>query len=225
MQLFQDRIPHDWRTALAEELGKPYVPRLAAFEHTERAQNEVFPAFGDVFAALRLTPLAKARVVIVGQDPYHGEGQAHGLAFSVQPDVPLPPSLRNIYQELRDDLGVAPPPNGCLTGWASQGVLLLNTVLTVRSGDAHSHARKGWERLTDAILQLVATQTRAVFVLWGGPARKKRSLLGDAPVVESAHPSPLSAYRGFFGSRPFSQVNEFLLAQGEPPIDWSAPAR
>lgn len=225
MQLFCDRIPRDWCTALADELAKPYVPKLAAFEHTERAQNLVFPAFEDVFAALRLTPLAKTRVVIVGQDPYHGEGQAHGLAFSVQPDVPLPPSLRNIYQELHTDLGVAPPPNGCLAGWANQGVLLLNTVLTVRSGAAHSHARKGWERLTDAILQLVAARTQAVFVLWGGPARKKRSLLGDTPVVESAHPSPLSAYRGFLGSRPFSQVNEFLAARGESPIDWSAPAR
>lgn len=225
MQLFVDRIPHDWRRALAAELDKPYVPGLAAFERTERARELVFPAHEDVFSALHLTPLAKTRVVILGQDPYHGVGQAHGLAFSVQPDVPLPPSLRNIYQELQSDLGVTPPPNGCLSGWASQGVLLLNTVLTVRAGEPHSHARKGWELLTDAIMQLVAERTQAVFVLWGGPARKKRNLLGDAPVVESAHPSPLSAYRGFFGSRPFSQVNQALAAAGAPPIDWSAPAR
>ncbi len=222
MELFVDRIPADWRRALAGELAKPYVPQLAAFERSERARDMVFPAADEVFAALHLTPLARTRVVILGQDPYHGLGQAHGLAFSVRPDVPLPPSLRNIYRELQEDLGVAPPPDGCLSGWARQGVLLLNTVLTVRADAAHSHARKGWERFTDAIIGLVAERRRAVFVLWGGPARQKRPLLGAAPVVESAHPSPLSAYRGFFGSRPFSQVNTFLVARGEPPIDWSA---
>jgi uracil-DNA glycosylase len=219
---FLNRIPEDWRAALADELAKPYVRQLAEFEAKERAASTVYPATENVFAALATTPLRDVRVVIIGQDPYHGEGQAHGLAFSVLPGVPLPPSLRNIYKELEDDLGVAPPPNGCLSGWARQGVLLLNTVLTVRSGEAHSHARQGWETLTDAILRTVAARRQAVFVLWGGPARKKRPLIGDAPVVESAHPSPLSSYRGFFGSKPFSQVNAALVAKGDAPIDWSA---
>jgi uracil-DNA glycosylase len=220
MDDFLNRIPADWREALAPELAKPYVAKLAAFEASERAKRPVYPPFADVFAALAMTPLADTRVVLIGQDPYHGEGQAHGLAFSVQPGVPLPPSLRNIYRELTDDLGENPPPNGCLSGWAKQGVLLLNTVLTVRAGEAHSHSRQGWEKLTDAILRTVADRRRAVFILWGGPARKKRRLIGDAPVVESAHPSPLSSYRGFFGSKPFSQVNAALQAQGEAPVDW-----
>ena len=218
---FLERIPQDWRDALADELAAPYVAALAEYEAAERATNVVFPAVADVFAALTSTPLTKTRVVIIGQDPYHGDGQAHGLAFSVQPGVPLPPSLRNIYRELRDDLGVEPPPNGCLSGWAKQGVLLLNTVLTVRAHEAHSHRKQGWETLIDAILRTVAERQQAVFILWGGHARKKRRLLGDATVVESAHPSPLSSYRGFFGSKPFSQVNTALVSQGDLPINWS----
>ena len=221
METFVARIPQDWRAALASELTKPYVAALAEYEAVERAKHVVYPAFDEVFSALVMTPLAETRVVVIGQDPYHGEGQAHGLAFSVQPGVPLPPSLRNIYRELKEDLGVEPPPNGCLSGWAKQGVLLLNTVLTVRAHEAHSHRRQGWEKLIDAILRTVAERQQAVFILWGGPARKKRRLLGEATVVESAHPSPLSSYRGFFGSKPFSQVNAALEAQGSSPIDWS----
>ena len=177
-----------------------------------------------MFAALHLTPLAAVKVVILGQDPYHGAGQAHGLCFSVREGVAAPPSLVNILKELRDDLGIDPPSHGCLDAWARQGVLLLNTTLTVRARQAASHQGKGWETFTDAVIRAVdAKPERVVFILWGSSARKKKALVDTSKhvVIESPHPSPLSAYRGFFGSRPFSRVNALLEQQGAAPVDWS----
>jgi uracil-DNA glycosylase len=183
----------------------------------------VYPPDPEVFAALHLTPYADTRVVILGQDPYHGPGQAHGLCFSVRPGVAIPPSLVNIHKELRDDLGIEPPGHGNLEAWARQGVLLLNSTLTVRGGQAASHQGKGWEVFTDRVLDVVnAKDTRVVFILWGASARRKKARLDLAThvVIESAHPSPLSAHNGFFGSRPFSRTNAALEAAGLPPIDW-----
>ncbi|MFO0849250.1 MAG: uracil-DNA glycosylase [Gemmataceae bacterium] len=216
-------LPADWRAALAVEFASPEYAELSRFVAAERAAGDVFPAEPDVFAALRLTPLTAVRVVILGQDPYPTPGHAHGLAFSVQPGVKLPGSLRNIYKELQSDLGIPPAKHGHLTRWAEQGVLLLNSVLTVRSGAAASHANKGWERLTDAVLAAVnALPHPVVFVLWGAYAQKKARLIDpDRHVlIASAHPSPLSARNGFFGSRPFSKVNEALTRLGQKPIDW-----
>ena len=208
---------------LRAELQQPYWAPLQQFVADERARATVYPPVDEVFAALHATPFASTRVVILGQDPYHGPGQAHGLCFSVRRGVPVPPSLANIYRELRDDLQVATPAHGNLTDWARQGVLLLNTCLTVRAGAAGSHRGKGWEQFTDQVIRAVnAKDHRVVFLLWGSFARAKKSVLDleRHTVIESAHPSPLSAHNGFLGSRPFSRTNAALEAAGLAPIDW-----
>lgn len=212
--------------ALREEMAKPYFAELTKFVNEERARFTVFPPEPDVYAALKLTPLESVRVVILGQDPYHGPRQAHGLCFSVQRGVTVPPSLRNIFQELRDDLGITPPQHGNLEHWAKQGVLLLNATLTVRAGEAGSHQKRGWETFTDRIIELLGAEARPlVFVLWGAYARSKKRLIDTRhTVIESAHPSPLSAHNGFFGSHPFSRINEALTSFGTESIDWSLPA-
>ena len=205
-------ITNDWAEPLSAEFRKPYYRELYKKVLEEYRTRKVFPAPDDIFNALHLTPLSQVKVVILGQDPYHNDGQAHGLCFSVKPDVEIPPSLINIYQELHDDLGCRIPNNGYLVKWAKQGVLLLNTVLTVRAHQANSHRGIGWEQFTDAIIEAVDRQDRpVVFLLWGRPAQMKKSML---------HPSPLSAYRGFFGCRHFSQANAFLERNGILPIDW-----
>lgn len=216
----------DWNPVLRAQLDAPYWRDLQTFVAAERARSAVFPPADEVFAALHLTPYADTKVLILGQDPYHGPGQAHGLCFSVRPGVAPPPSLVNIFKELRDDLGYEPPDHGCLVPWARQGVLLLNAVLTVRAHTAGSHAGKGWETFTDQVITAVdAKPERVVFVLWGAYARKKRSLIDSRRhvVIESAHPSPLSASNGFFGSRPFSRANAALEAAGRTPVDWRLP--
>lgn len=215
-----------WMDALREEMAKPYFAELTKFVNEERARFTVFPPEPDVYAALKLTPLESVRVVILGQDPYHGPRQAHGLCFSVQRGVTVPPSLRNIFQELRDDLGITPPQHGNLEHWAKQGVLLLNATLTVRAGEAGSHQKRGWETFTDRIIELLGAEARPlVFVLWGAYARSKKRLIDTRhTVIESAHPSPLSAHNGFFGSHPFSRINEALTSFGTESIDWSLPA-
>jgi len=216
----------DWNPVLRGEFAKPYWPQLQQFVADQRAQHVVYPPDEQVFTALHLTPYERTRVVILGQDPYHGPGQAHGLCFSVAPGVAVPPSLANIYKELHTDLGLPIPRHGHLTHWAQQGVLLLNTTLTVRGGQAASHHGKGWELFTDEVLRAVDRKLqRVVFLLWGANARKKRSLIDMSRhvVIESAHPSPLSAHNGFFGSRPFSRTNAALVEAGLEPIDWSLP--
>lgn len=218
-------LPVSWQDALGEETHKPYFKELAEFVERERERGPVHPPREEVFAALHATPLDRVKVLVLGQDPYHGEGQGHGLCFSVRPGVRTPPSLRNIYKELRDDLGHPVPDNGCLTPWARQGVLLLNTVLTVRSGEANSHKGKGWETFTDAVIRAVSGRADpAVFVLWGNHAKKKLPLIdtGRHAVVQGAHPSPLSAKR-FLGSRPFSEIDASLAALGRTPVDWRIP--
>ena len=216
-------IQNDWLDALKEEFRQPYYKKLFQTVNEEYRTRQIFPPADDIFNAFHLTPLHEAKVVILGQDPYHGEGQAHGLCFSVRPGVDIPPSLVNIYQELHDDLGCTIPNHGCLTKWAKQGVLLLNTVLTVRAHQANSHKGIGWEEFTDAAIRKLNEQDRPiVFMLWGRPAQAKKSMLHNPKhlILEAPHPSPLSAYRGFFGSRPFSQANRFLEAQGVEPVDW-----
>lgn len=216
----------DWNPVLREEFEKDYWRELMAFVLAERQAHEVYPPHDDVFAALHLTALTDVKAVILGQDPYHGPGQAHGLCFSVRPSVRIPPSLRNIHKELADDLGIATPPHGNLEAWARQGVLLLNTTLTVRAHEAASHQGHGWERFTDEVLRMVnQQQQRVVFILWGASARKKRSLvdLSRHTVLEAPHPSPLSAHRGFFGTKPFSATNAALVEAGRSPIDWRLP--
>jgi uracil-DNA glycosylase len=213
----------DWNPVLRAEFDKPYWTELQEFVFEERGRHEVYPPDEDVFAALHLTPYSDVKVLIVGQDPYHGPGQAHGLCFSVRYGVSVPPSLMNIHKELEADLGIAPPGHGNLEAWARQGVLLLNTSLTVRAHEAASHQGKGWEQFTDEVIRTVnAKQDRVVFVLWGASARKKKPLIDVQrhAVVESAHPSPLSSHRGFVGSRPFSQINAALAEAGRPPVDW-----
>jgi uracil-DNA glycosylase len=216
-------INNDWLEAVEKEFHQPYYKELYQFVKTEYNNCVVYPNADDIFRAFHFTPLSKVKVVILGQDPYHNEGQAHGLCFSVQPKVEIPPSLVNIYKELRDDLGCYIPNNGYLEKWARQGVLLLNTVLTVRAHQANSHQGKGWERFTDAVIQAVNCQDRPiVFLLWGRPAQMKRSMLNNPKhlILEAPHPSPLSAFRGFFGSKPFSRTNEFLLHNNIDTIDW-----
>jgi len=216
-------LPKSWRPQLDAELEQPYFRALREFVDGERRAHTVYPPENEVFAALELTPYERVKVMILGQDPYHGPGQAHGLAFSVRPGVAPPPSLRNIFRELQADLGCPVPRDGSLVPWAKQGVLLLNAVLTVRAGEPNSHQGKGWERFTDAVIRAVdARSERVVFVLWGGYAGKKEALIdtGRHAVLRSAHPSPLSARRGFFGSRPFTKVNAALEDDGESPVDW-----
>ena len=215
-----------WRPILLAETEKPYWKTLQQFVREERKKHTVFPPDKEVFAALHLTPYEQVSVLILGQDPYHGPKQAHGLCFSVRPEVPVPPSLVNIFKELRDDLGCQIPKHGNLEHWAKQGVLLLNAVLTVRAHQANSHQGKGWETFTDAIIRVVNDKPdRVVFVLWGAYARKKAALIDKRKhvIVESAHPSPLSASSGFFGSRPFSKINAALREAGKPEIDWAIP--
>jgi uracil-DNA glycosylase len=214
----------DWNPILRGEFDKPYWADLQRFVADERGRATVFPPHDEVFSALHLTPYATTRVLILGQDPYHGPGQAHGLCFSVRQGVRVPPSLVNIHKELEADLGVPVPDHGNLEAWARQGVLLLNTTLTVRSGQAASHQGKGWETFTDEVIRAVdAKPEHVVFILWGGHARKKKTLIDRErhTIIESAHPSPLSASNGFFGSRPFSRTNEALQAHGQAPIEWS----
>ena len=217
----------DWNPVLRAEFDKPYWPTLMAFVAGERSAHEVYPPADEVFAALHLTPFADVKVVILGQDPYHGPGQAHGLCFSVNPGVRLPPSLVNIFKELDADLGISPASTGDLRPWARQGVLLLNTTLTVRAHEAASHQGHGWETFTDEVITAVGAKPEpVVFVLWGSHARKKKALVdqGRHTIIESPHPSPLSAHRGFFGSRPFSAANAALEAAGRLPIDWRLEA-
>ncbi len=218
-------LPESWQAVLGEELDKPYFQDLTEFVEKERAQHNVFPPREEVFAALEATPYERVKVLILGQDPYHGEGQAHGMCFSVRPGVRTPPSLRNIFKEMRDELGHPVPDNGYLMPWAQQGVLLLNAVLTVREAEANSHKAKGWEKFTDAVITAVARRPDpAVFVLWGNYAKKKLPLIDTTrhAVVQGAHPSPLSA-KLFLGSAPFTRMNEAIAAQGHQPIDWRIP--
>ena len=216
-------INNDWLEPLKPEFGKPYYKKLYQKINEEYQNRLIFPPADDIFNAFAFTPLKDVKVVILGQDPYHGDGQAHGLCFSVKPDVEIPPSLVNIYKELHDDCGGYIPDNGCLRKWANQGVLLLNTVLTVRAHQANSHRGIGWEEFTDAAIRILNEQDRPiVFILWGRPAQMKKSMLTNSRhlILEAPHPSPLSAYRGFFGCRHFSRANEFLAENGVEPIDW-----
>jgi uracil-DNA glycosylase len=218
-----DRLPSAWRDVMKPYLDVDTVARLSEFVAAEYERGPVYPPEADLFSAFRLCPPTEARVLILGQDPYHKPGQAHGLSFSVRPGVPIPPSLRNVFKELRDDLGVDPPATGDLTGWASQGVLLLNAVLTVRAASPASHAGKGWEHFTDAAIRaLNAMPQRVVFILWGSYARKKAELITGVQhvVLEAGHPSPMNP-RGFRGCRPFSAANAALEAAGRDPIPWS----
>lgn len=216
-------IENDWLPALGAEFRKPYYKKLYEFVKQEYNSTQVFPPSEDIFNAFHFTPLSEVKVVIIGQDPYHEPGQAHGLCFSVKPGVDIPPSLVNIYKELQDDLGCYIPNNGYLVKWAKQGVLMLNTVLTVRAHMANSHRGQGWEEFTDAAITALNKEDRPiVFILWGKPAQMKKSMLNNPNhlILEAPHPSPLSAYRGFFGSKPFSKTNAFLEAHGEQTIDW-----
>lgn len=220
------RLPDAWQPIVGNELKRPYFHKLKEFLHEERETHTVFPPEKEVFSALALTPFDQVRVVILGQDPYVGPRQAHGLAFSVLPGVKPPPSLHNIFKELHDDLGCRVPNNGYLVPWARQGVLLLNAVLTVRAGQPNSHKGKGWEQFTDVVIRCVSDrQDGVVFVLWGANAQKKLGQIDtDAnTVIRGAHPSPLSARTGFFGSRPFSKINQALKSSGMPEIDWQIP--
>ncbi len=216
-------ISNDWLEPLKPEFSKDYYKELYKKVIEEYKTHLIFPPSEDVFTAFELTPLKDVKVVIIGQDPYHNVGQAHGLCFSVRPEVDIPPSLVNIYKELHDDLGCDIPNNGYLVKWAEQGVLLLNTVLTVRAHQANSHRGMGWEQFTDAAIRVLNEEDRPiVFILWGAPAQKKKAMLSNPKhlILEAPHPSPLSAYRGFFGSKPFSKTNTFLEQNGLAPIDW-----
>lgn len=216
-------IANDWLEPLKPEFSKQYYRDLYQKVVEEYKTHLIFPPSDDIFNAFALTPLKDVKVVIIGQDPYHNVGQAHGLCFSVRPDVEIPPSLVNIYKELHDDLGCYVPNNGYLVKWAEQGVLLLNTVLTVRAHQANSHRGMGWEQFTDAAIRILNEEDRPiVFILWGSPAQTKKKMLNNPRhlILEAPHPSPLSAYRGFFGSRPFSKTNTFLEENGLKPIDW-----
>lgn len=216
-------INNDWDNVLIDEFNKDYYQKLRSFLDSEYKNNTIYPLPQDIYNALRLTSYKDTKVVILGQDPYHEEGQAHGLAFSVNKGVEIPPSLVNIYKELHNDLGCNIPRHGYLVKWAKQGVLLLNAVLTVRAHQANSHKAKGWEELTDTIIKTLNNKEEpVVFILWGANARSKKQYITNQKhlVLESAHPSPLSAYNGFFGSKPFSKTNEFLIKNNLTPIDW-----
>lgn len=222
------KLHESWRTPLADEFEKPYMAGLKRFLEAEKAAGkQIFPKGADYFRALDLTPLDSVKIVILGQDPYHGSGQAHGLCFSVQPGVRTPPSLVNIYKEMQSDTGIAPARHGFLEHWARQGVLLLNTVLTVEMGQAASHKGRGWEQFTDAVIAQVNAKTDpVVFLLWGAHAQRKAAAVDESRhlVLKSAHPSPLSAHNGFLGSRPFSKANAFLESKGRGAVDWALPA-
>lgn len=216
-------ISNDWLEPLSQEFRKPYYRKLYQKVIEEYQSKSVFPPADEIFNAFHFTSLHEVKAVILGQDPYHNVGQAHGLCFSVRPQVDIPPSLVNIFQELHDDLGCEIPNNGYLVKWAKQGVLMLNTVLTVRAHQANSHRGIGWEEFTDAAIRILNEQDRPiVFILWGSPAQRKKAMLNNPKhlILQAPHPSPLSAYRGFFGSKPFSKTNEFLTANGVAPIDW-----
>jgi len=220
-----DAIPDDWKKLLKDEIESEWFADLQSFLDEEWRNETVYPPAGKIFEALRLTPLDEVKVLLLGQDPYHGAGQAHGLCFSVQDGIKIPPSLRNIYKEMRSDLEINPPNSGNLISWAEQGVLMLNTVLTVRSGEAHSHQKRGWEKFTDAVIKHVSDKAKAsVFVLWGGAAHKKADLIDDKRhrVMCGVHPSPLSASRGFMGSCPFLKINEALKDLGREPMIWDS---
>lgn len=222
MQIFKN----DWATYLNLELTEPYYIKLREFLINEYKTRTIFPSMHDIFNALHYTSYQNTKVVILGQDPYHGPRQAHGLSFSVQPGVEAPPSLLNIFKELHTDVGCTIPNNGCLVPWAEQGVLLLNAVLTVRERQANSHQGLGWEEFTDKVISLLNERTEPlVFILWGKPAQKKKTMITNPNhlVIESPHPSPLSAHRGFFGSKPFSKTNEFLIKNNNQPINWQLP--
>ena len=221
-------ISNDWLEPLSPEFKKPYYAKLYKTVKEEYSTHLIFPPADDIFNAFAFTPLSQVKVVILGQDPYHNNGQAHGLCFSVKPDVEIPPSLVNIYKELQDDCGCYIPNNGYLEKWAREGVMLLNTVLTVRAHQANSHRGIGWEEFTDAAIRVLNEQNRPiVFMLWGRPAQLKKSMLNNPKhlILEAPHPSPLSAYRGFFGCKHFSKANEFLKANGLEPIDWQIENR
>ncbi|UOR12525.1 uracil-DNA glycosylase [Halobacillus amylolyticus] len=222
MRIFQN----DWEAILGDELNKPYYLQLRERLKQEYQSNKVFPHMNDIYAAFHETPYQDTKVVIIGQDPYHGENQAHGFSFSVKQGVTVPPSLRNIYKELENDLAITPPNHGNLLSWARQGVLLLNNVLTVRAHQAHSHKGMGWEPFTDRVIEALNEREKpVVFILWGNPAKQKAASVDrdKHEIIQSVHPSPLSAHRGFFGSRPFSRANSFLKSIGETPINWAIP--
>lgn len=217
---------NDWQAILADELDKTYYKELRQFVAHEYSTQTIYPPMNDIMNAFNTTAYHDVKVVILGQDPYHGPNQAHGLSFSVMPGIKHPPSLRNMLQELQEDLGCSFPQNGTLTKWSQQGVMLLNTVLTVRAGQAHSHKEQGWEQFTDAVIDKLASREKPIiFVLWGKPAQRKKSIIRNYStphvILEAPHPSPLSAYRGFFGSKPYSKINAQLVQWGEQPIDWS----
>nr|WP_314632535.1 uracil-DNA glycosylase [uncultured Mogibacterium sp.] len=219
------KIGNEWDTILAEEMEKPYYNELERFLDEEYVAHTIFPPRDEIFTAFRYTPYNEVKVLLLGQDPYHEKGQAHGMAFSVQKGVKQPPSLVNIFKEINSDLGIAPPPidNGCLISWARSGVLLLNTVLTVREHEANSHRGKGWEQLTDAVIRKLNEREKPmVFILWGSNAKSKLPLITNKQhlVIAGAHPSPLSAYRGFFGGKYFSRANDFLERHGIPTVNW-----
>jgi uracil-DNA glycosylase len=222
-----DQLPADWRKVLADEFTNPYFQQLVEFVNEQRAKHVVFPPEADVFNAFKATPFARVKVLLLGQDPYHGKGQAHGMCFSVLPGVRTPPSLVNMFKELHDDLGCKIPNHGNLEAWARQGVLLLNAVLTVRQSEPNSHKNQGWETFTDAVIKALNEREKpVVFALWGAYAQKKEKLVTHDRhrIVKSAHPSPMSAAK-FFGSKPFSAINEALQEVGQEPIDWQIPDR
>ncbi|WP_414641319.1 uracil-DNA glycosylase [Archangium sp.] len=223
----KDRLPADWKKVLKDVLASQRFAALEAYVEAERRRHTVYPSEEDLFSAFHLTPYDEVKVLLLGQDPYHGPGQAHGLAFSVQPGVKPPPSLVNLFKELQSDVGVPKPKDGSLVPWAKRGVLLLNAVLTVREGLANAHEGQGWENFTDAVIQKVSDKPeRVVFLLWGSYAQKKESLIDTSRhvILKAPHPSPLSAKRGFFGSKPFSLANEALKKAGREPIDWALPS-
>ncbi|MCY9590039.1 uracil-DNA glycosylase [Paenibacillus chitinolyticus] len=219
-------LKNDWAELLSEEFEKPYYLKLREFLKQEYAERTIYPEMHNIFNALHYTAFKDVKAVILGQDPYHGPGQAHGLSFSVKPGVPAPPSLKNMFKEMKDDIGCPLPGTGYLKHWADQGVLLLNTVLTVRAGEANSHKGKGWELFTDKVIEtLNRKETPVLFILWGSHAQSKTQLidLNRHGVIKAPHPSPLSAHRGFFGSKPYSKANAWLREQGIEPIDWCLP--
>lgn len=222
--MIEPKIEESWKKILFDEFQKPYFEALKTFLVEEKKHYTIYPSGANIFAAFNHTPFERVKVVILGQDPYHGVGQAHGLSFSVQEGVPHPPSLQNIFKELRDDIGCNIPKNGTLTSWADQGVFLINAVLTVRSSEANSHKGRGWETFTDTVIRTLSDEKEhVVFILWGAPAGAKASLIDSKKhlILKAPHPSPLSSYRGFFGSKPFSKSNAYLIEHGKTPIKWA----